>query len=334
MKRVVVVLLAASVWLACGANGEKPAAFCNEGETRPCTCGDGKAGAERCNAGGTYEACQCDAPSLPQTDASADGPSTCGDGKCAGGETCRTCARDCGECPKCPLAPSCTDAVGVPSSPTLRGDLSQPPVKSDGGAADAGVPTGAGVCQDPELRLRVERVLAHKGGGQIYCVISATDGATSEAAVTTKTKSLGDNESHYFDASTALYWGQKELHRTTNNLTVTFNCFLVKSDAWAKVLKAMGDTATQLGGTPTPYGWAFGLGGVAANAAGAAVQAGAGDDLRFNAQQVIDKKDLLDLTNGRYWSIRKSGGCGLFCDWDWEIFVQSWGCANAEKVTP
>lgn len=332
MKRLAASLLAASVWIACGANGEQPAGFCTDGETRPCSCADGKAGNQRCNAGGDFDACACDSPSLPQADAST-GPGTCGDGKCNSNETCRACAQDCGECPKCPLAPSCTDAVGVPANPTLRGDLSQPPVTTDGGASDAGSPVGDGVCQDPELRLRIEKIVAHKGGGQIYCVVSATDGATSEAAITQKTKSLGDGETNYFDATTGLYWGQKDLHRTTNNLTVTFNCFLVKSDAWAKVLKAMGDTATQLGGTPTPYGWAFGLGGIAANAASAGIQAGAGDDLRFNAQQTIDRKDLLDLTNGRTWSIRKGGGCGLFCDWDWEVFVQSWGCANAEKTT-
>jgi hypothetical protein len=209
----------------------------------------------------------------------------------------------------------------------VRGDLSQPPVKGDGGVAPP--PPADTTCLDPKLRLRIARVLAHGGGGQIYCVVSATDGATSEAAITQKTKSLGDGESNYFDPSTAVYWGQKDLHPTTNNLTVTFNCFLVKSDQWAKVFKAMGDTATTLGGTATPFGWAFGVGAVAANAAAAGIMAGAGDDLRFNTQQTIDKSQLLDLTNGRTWSLRQGGDCGLFCSWDWEIFVESWGCADA-----
>jgi hypothetical protein len=212
----------------------------------------------------------------------------------------------------------------------FRGDLSQPPDTDDAGTSKKpGDSASKGTCLDPELRLRIERVVVHNGGGEIYCVVSATDGAASEAAITAKTKKLADEETNYFDASTAIYWGQKDLHRTTNNLTVTFNCFKVTKDSWSKALKAMGDTSAQLGGTPTPFGWAFGLGGVAANAAAAAVQAGEGDDLRFNAQQVIDKKELTDLTNGRYWSLRKSGDCGVFCDWDWEIFVQSWGCADA-----
>lgn len=257
-----------------------------------------------------------------------DAAASCGNGTCDEGESCRTCAQDCGACAKCPSAPSCTDAIGVPSAPVLRSDLSQPPLDA---GAPASPPSSAAACLDPELRLRVERVQVHAGGGEIYCVISATDGATSEAAITAKTKALGNGETNYFDATTALYWGQKDLHRTTNNLAVTFNCFVVKSDSWAKVLKAMGDTAADLGGTPTPFGWAFGVGAVAANAAAAGVQAGAGDELRFNAQQVIDKKDLVDLTNGRYWSLRKGGGCGTFCKWDWEIFVQSWGCADAKS---
>jgi hypothetical protein len=328
LKRLVVVLVAASAWLACSASGDRGAASCAEGETQSCTCENGAPGLAKCNGLGIFDVCAC--ASLPPV--TSDAAASCGDGKCNGDETCRTCAGDCGECPKCELAPSCTSAVGVPSSPLVRGDLCQPPVVPDGGVSDAGAPSGPGTCKDPELRLRIERVLVHKGGGEIYCVVSATDGASSEAAVTAKTKSLGDNEANYFDATTGLYWGQKDLHATSNNLTVTFNCFVVKGDSWAKVLKAVGDTATGLGGTPTPYGWAFGLGGVAANAAAAGVAAGAGDELRFNAQQTIDKKELLDLTNGRSWSLRKSGGCGAFCNWDWEIFVQSWGCADAQTA--
>lgn len=332
MKRLLTVVLLATGWLACAGSEARPSfGTCIEGELRSCACPNNAPGSERCNASGEFDACECSVisntePAAPEAPAA---PPSCGDGTCNGSETCRSCARDCGACPTCSLAPSCTNAVGAPSSPKLREDLSQPPVTADGGAPDTDATSS--VCLDPELRLRIERVVVHKGGGEIYCVVSATDGATSEAALTGKTKKLAKEETHFFDPATALYWGQKELHPTTNNLTVTFNCFVVKGDSWAKVLKAMGDTSTKLGGTQTPYGWAFGLGGVAANAAAAAVQAGAGDELRFNAQQVIDKKTLLDLTNGRYWSIRKTGDCGVFCDWDWEVFVQSWGCADARE---
>lgn len=329
MKRLACLVLAALPWLACAeSSGQTGFTECTIGEVRACTCESGVPGSQRCTAMEQYGGCECGA--LPTADAASAAPA-CGDGVCTTGvETCRTCAQDCGECLQCGLAPSCSDAVGVPSSPKKRDDLSQPAGDAGAPGADAGAASGGGSCKDPELRLRIESVKVHKGGGEVYCVVSATDGSTSEAAVTAKTKSLKDGETNFFDATTSLYWGQKELHRTSNNLTVTFNCFVVKSDAWANVLGAMGDTAKDLGGTPTPYGWAFGLGGVAANAAAAAVTAGAGDDLRFNAQQTIDRKELLDLTNGRTWTLRKGGGCGLLCQWDWEIQVQSWGCADAE----
>jgi hypothetical protein len=318
---------ASGLWLACaGGNEADRAGFgaCSPGEERPCTCASGAAGAERCTDGNEWPGCAC-ATLTGAPDAQATSK-VCGDGICGGGEDCRTCTEDCGVCPKCSLAPSCTDAVGVPSSPKLRSDLSQPP--PDGGAP-APPATGGETCKDPELRMRIESIQAHDGGGELYCVVSATDGATSEATVTAKTKSLKNGETHFFDVTTGIYWGQGGLHKTTNNLTVTLNCFVVKSDAWSKVLGAMGDTAKDLGGTATPYGWAFGLGGVAANAAAAAIAAGAGDELRFNAQQTVDKKELLDLTNGRTWTLRKTGDCGVFCDWDWEVKVQTWGCADA-----
>ncbi|HSO34708.1 MAG TPA: hypothetical protein VLT33_19370 [Labilithrix sp.] len=325
MKRIACMIFVAAAWLACAESADRAGSSeCAVGEPRACTCDNGTFGTQRCSDLGQYGACECAALPAP----AEAGPPVCGDGVCNGADTCRSCAQDCGECGKCALAPSCTNAVGIPSNPTTRHDLDQPREDAGATAPDAG--SGAGSCKDPELRLRIASVKVNKGGGQVYCVVSATDGATSEAAVTAKTKSLGDNETNFFDATTALYWGQKDLHRTTNNLTVTFNCFIVKSDAWAKVLGAMGNTAKDLGGTPTPYGWAFGIGGIAANAAAAAVAAGAGDDLRFNAQQTIDRSELLDLTNGRAWTLRQGGGCGLFCQWDWEIRVESWGCADAE----
>ena len=331
MRRWSLAVVAPLLWIACASNGERSDfAACAAGETRACTCDGGASGTQACSPAGELGACECTTPPLPSKGPA--GPSVCGDGTCSADETCRACSQDCGVCPKCPLAPSCSDAVGVPSNPIFRGDLSDPKVAVDGGAPDAGA-ASASTCGEPELRMRIESITAHSGGGPIYCVVSATDGVTSEAAVTQKTKSLGDNETNYFDPSTAIYWGQGGLHKTSNNLTVTFNCFVVKDDKWAQVVKAMGDTATQLGGTPTPYGWAFGLGGIAANAAAAGIQAGAGDELRFNAQQVLDKSQLLDLTNGETWSFRRKGDCGLFCNWDWEIRVQSWGCADGRTPT-
>ncbi len=51
-----------------------------------------------------------------------------------------------------------------------------------------------------------------------------------------------------------------------------------------------------------------------------------GDNLKLNGQQTISKSEFLDLTNGRVWNVRESGG-SLFSKWDWELQIESWGCA-------
>lgn len=311
------VLVGVGILVGCGASGS----------------GDGTFDAP---SGGACDGSGCvDGGTSGAFDAGPAAPPSCGDTLCNGTETCRTCPRDCGECPKCDYAPSCSNALGIPTSPTPRGDLYQgtdaPDAGADGG--DAAAPLSASsTCKDPELRLRVEKVTTYKGGGQVYCIIDATDGSSSEVAITTKTKDLGGGETNYFDPAVSMFWGQKQLHTTTNNLTVTYNCFVVKSDAWSKVFGAMGDAANKAGGIAGPYGWAFGIGEVAAGAAAAGIQAASGDQLLLNAQQTIDKSELLDLTNGRTWSIRKSGG-GLLDKWDWQIDVESWGCADGVERT-
>jgi hypothetical protein len=228
----------------------------------------------------------------------------------------------------CALAPSCANALGAPSHPTPRPDLDQG--LPDAGT-DASIPSsvpGVDGCQDAQLRMRVESVTTYAGGAQIYCIVTATDGATSEAAITTKTKSLGNGETDYFDPQSAMFWGQAALHRTTDNLTITYNCLEVVDNAvWSSALQALGAAAMQAGGVAGPYGWAFGAASAGAQAAAAALQAASGDKLVFNTQQTIDRSELLDLTNGRTWALRKSGG-GWPYQWDWEIAIESWGCAN------
>jgi hypothetical protein len=281
------------------------------------------------------------------------GPPTCGDGVCNGKETCISCSLDCGQCEACPLAPTCSNALGEPTSPTPRPDLDQ-------GLADAGADADAHVvvpssmpgddgCENPQLRMRIESITTNSGSGTTVCMVEATDGSTSEVATTSETGDLSDGQTFYFDPGTSVFWGQNALHTTTNNLTITYNCFLVvDNSAWAATLTALGSAAKSAGGIAGPYGWVFGAGSAAAAAAAAALQANSGNDLMLNAQQTIAKTELLDLTNGRVWTIRKTGGscslggsCGS-CDlgangscWDWQIDVESWGCAagNGTKTS-
>jgi hypothetical protein len=200
---------------------------------------------------------------------------------------------------------------------------------------DAGAPPadlGPGDCLDPKLRLRIQKIVTRDGGAKIFCIVSATDGVTSEVAITPLTRDMRDNDEHFFDPSAAIFWGQKELHATTNNLAITFNCFKNRDKGWENALNAMGEAARKAGGIAGPYGWAFGAGAVAADAAAAAVKAAGDQDLVMNAQQIVDRQKLLDLTNGRDWYIRqRRRGSGLFSSggWDWELRVQSWGCADA-----
>jgi hypothetical protein len=275
------------------------------------------------------------APAIPTPEA---GPAVCGDGACSGTETCETCSLDCGLCPACSLAPSCSEAVGLPVNPTPRWDLYVG--ESIDAGPDASVPSalpGADGCQDAQLSLRIAQVTAHSGGGEIYCIISSTDGIWSDAALTGRTKDLGSGESYSFDPTSSIFWGgtgvgdggsgATAFHATSDNLTITYNCFkVVDNSAWAAALNALSSAAAGAGGIAGPYGWAFGAGSAAAAAAAAAVNAASGDDLKLNGQQTIAKSELLDLTNGRTWSVRQSGG-SLLTAWDWELQIESWGCA-------
>ncbi len=333
MKKFVVLAMVATIlaMIGCGASGRSDGPnfqTCTPGESSTCTCAGGQPGSQVCNPDGmSNAACNC-----PQQT-----PVACGDGICQPTESCSTCAKDCGECPKCEYAPSCKDAVGVPATTTPRPDLDitdHPVTTKDGGADGGATPVvHSSVCQTPQLRMRLQKIQTRSGGATIYCVVNASDGATSEVTITTKTSDMKDGDTYYFDPTVGVFWGQKELHPSPNNITVTYNCFKVNSDSWSKVLKAAGDAAAQAGGYAGPYGWAFGLGAVGADVAAAAVQATSGDDLILNSQQVIDKKTLLDLTNDRSWLIRKSHDGGfLGYSWDWELDVESWGCADGASA--
>lgn len=317
---------------ACGSSS-RDASFtdesCSTESTRSCVCSTGETGTAACSPStGRWSNCSC-TDSFKEAGTSASASTVCGDGACGVSETCGACPDDCGECAKCGAAPSCTDAVGTPTSTTLRADLCID--ESGGGGTDAGTsaePNGEG-CGDAQLRIRLASVKTNSGGSTVYCVVNASDGISSEVALTVKTKALEDGETYYFDPAIGTLWGQKSLQKTTNNLTLTYNCFRVKSDSWSKVLSAASDAATDVSGVAGAYGWAFGLGAVGAEVAAAAISASSGDELVFNAQQTIARDKLLDLTNARSWKIRKAHDGGfLGWDWDWELTVESWGCAD------
>lgn len=334
MKRIVVALSllgALSLWTACGTDSRAGFEECKAPQSRSCDCPNGAKALQECTDDGSFGACACDGatPSFAQE----AGPRGCGDGVCEGLETCRSCGVDCGACEKCAYAPACEGAEGVPTQVSVRTDLVQPPPR---GEISPPEPAPDGACYDAELRVRIQKIKVYRGSGDAYCIIEANDGKESEVAITMKTGELKDNQEFFFPVGQGVLWGQKELKTTTNNLTLTYNCYnAVDNSAWAAALKALGDTAASVGGSAvggaSPYGWAFGLGGAAANAASAAITAAQKDQRRIQFQQTIGREQLLDLTNGRSWTIMREDDGGTFGwgNWKWEITIQSWGCSAA-----
>lgn len=332
--------------VACsGATGEAPLdgvrTGCDGGTTTSCTCEGGREGTRTCEDG-TYGACVCsdDAGSFDVSADVPDVPPKCGDLACNGAETCETCPTDCGKCPKCDLAPSCTGAIAVPTTSTELDGFDNEGKSLYVCGVGMGEAAAKTTCLDPRLRMRIRQIKIAKNGVwpgslDMYCIVHASDGATSEIAVTPLQKDLGDDHAPLvFDPNVALFWGQKELRPTINNLTITYKCFRnVDNSAYTSVFGTIKDEAIKAGGVAGPWGWAFGLGGVAAGIVEAAVGSSGGDTLRLSVQQTIDAGALLDLTNGRIWQIRQSGeGGGLNGKWDWTVEIEAWGCADARVV--
>jgi hypothetical protein len=170
------------------------------------------------------------------------------------------------------------------------------------------------------------------GAENLYCAIHASDGASSEFAIT-PLMSVHDGDVHPFDPTTSSFWGQTALHTTVNNLTITYQCIeATDNTAYQNALKAASDAAIKAGGVAGPYGWAFGLGGVAASVAAALIPAG-GSKVWLDVQQTIDASALLDLTNGRIWQIQQNGTSNsVGTRWNYTLDIESWGCADARIV--
>jgi hypothetical protein len=329
---LVIVIVAMAAGGCAGSVSRGGLESCTSGHEQSCFCPDGRPGTQSCVSHGSWGPCDC--TTAPMPDAGL-GPVRCGDRICAtlGGENCLTCPDDCGACPPCNYAPTCTDSAGVPINPTLEPNLNDP-----GGGPWMGMygKDGPINCGPPKLRMRVSKIHANDGNGdQMYCIVQASDGVQSGVAITNKTSGLGGGDDYFFDPSVGVFWGQMALAESRNNLTITYNCLEVKNDVWAAVLKAAGMAAGQAGSFAGPYGWAFGLGDIGLQAAAAALGASNGDENVFNAQQIIDKNELLDLTNGKIWQIERQGGsCGGFIgigthSCDWTLTIESWGCADA-----
>lgn len=264
----------------------------------------------------------------------AEGPE-CGNFRCEEGETCEDCHVDCGECPECELAPGCTGAPSVPTDSTRLEAFDNDGRSSYTSGTDLGLPASETDCLDARLRIRLREFSVALNGRSIgnidmYCVIVASDGTTSQIFITPRWASIGDDHIPlHVDPMSASFWGQAELTTTYSNLAITYQCLeSTDNSEYEAMLETVSEVAIEAGGIAGPYGWAFGLGGV-----GAALLAdvvGASEDvIRLSVQQIIDEDALLDLTNGRIWQIRQESDTeDLFQDWEGMLEVEAWGCSE------
>ena len=346
---------------ACASNGTTDGSglasnpICSEGYTRTCGCDAGPAGHQSCTSSGTWGPCQCGNNFIDANvnDVHSDAPPVCGDGFCEEdkGEDCVSCTTDCGECKPCDYAPSCSGAAAVPLStsplPSFDNDGASQCI---GEEPDAGVPINKTNCVAPQLKLAIVDVRMVKSGNynlfgsdngaDTYCAITAQDKAIVSGVITPFMQAMHDGNDQPVAALSGTFWGAALVpagsdagasstpapQLSESNIQVQYQCVRVEGQsAFDKALGAIAGATGALAGVVPGYGWAFGLGSAGVSAIAAAIN-GSGTYQRLNVVQTIAADTLLDLTNGKTWKIRQSGGNDG--DWEIELTVESWGCSN------
>jgi hypothetical protein len=189
-------------------------------------------------------------------------------------------------------------------------------------------------CGKPLLRIGVAQIIVHEpvdevlSNDEVYCLVQAEAQTGGEVRVTPITPQLGAGESYVYSLESGVFWGQQDPRFPGSAIQITYDCIESDSDdGYANLIGAIGDAAIEIGGViPGQYGWIVILVGVVAELVAAGL-ANATDDPLFNVQQTIPEDKELMLTNGGWWSVRRSGTHNL-SDWDWELIVKAWGCAE------
>lgn len=193
-------------------------------------------------------------------------------------------------------------------------------------------PGGTVECGSPLLRVRAATVTVHEEDDDfandiVYCALTSEAATASEIRVTPQTPNLDQGDSFSYPIEAGVFWGQAQPETPGGNLLLTYDCFEADDNSsYQGLIDSIGNAAEQLGGVAGSYGWIFDAIGAVAPVLSDAIGLD-GDDHLFNAQQVIGLDQQLDLTNGRFWSVRRSG-THLNSDWDWELRVEAWGCAE------
>jgi hypothetical protein len=189
------------------------------------------------------------------------------------------------------------------------------------------------VCGKPLLRVGVHRIVVHEEDDDIdndivYCVVQAEAVTGGEVRVTPKTPNLDEGDSHTFSLNSGVFWGQVEPSHPGSDLLLTYDCFEADTnDGYSNLLFAIGEASLGMGGViPGDSGWVFTVVGLVSTIVGAALTLD-GDDYLFSATQTVPEERHLELTNGAYWTVRRDG-THILSDWDWELYVRAWGCAE------
>jgi hypothetical protein len=198
---------------------------------------------------------------------------------------------------------------------------------------DADYPGGTMECGSPKLRLGVATVTVHEEDDDwandiVYCVIQAEAKTGAEVRITPKTPNLDEGKSHNFALESGVFWGQKGPTTPGGNMLITYDCIEADtSDGYQKLVNSIGQAAGNIGNVVKgDNGWIFSTAAAIAPVVSTGLALDTDDHL-FNAQQTIPLDIQLKLTNGAYWTVRRKGTHAL-SDWDWELTVKAWGCAE------
>ncbi len=187
-------------------------------------------------------------------------------------------------------------------------------------------------CDDPRLRIRVARLTVHEEdddflNDEVYCAITTEAAEHAELKVTPLTTPLDEGDSIDYSLDGGLIWGQAGLTAPMGNILINYNCIESEGSAegYSNLLGAIGDAVGDFDGKSVGAdGWVFPAAGVVTNLLAGSLTLD-GDDLLFNGTQTIPAAEMLPLTFGAWWSVRRDG-TNLLSDWDWELRMEIWGC--------
>jgi len=196
-------------------------------------------------------------------------------------------------------------------------------------------PGGSLACGAPMLRIRVAQVTVHEEDDDfandiVYCAVVSEGADGGEVRVTPETPNLDEGDSYSFSVESGVMWGQHEPRSPGGNLMITYDCFEAdSSDGYKNLVDGVAKASTDVGGILNDngdQGWIFEVAGAVVPIVTDALVLDSDDHL-FNATQIIPVEKDLDLTNGRFWTVRREG-THLNSDWDWELRIEAWGCAE------